>query len=826
MTLPAGPGSTCRTSIASARPSPLPGRTQESAPDGRAANRHPARRDETVPLWQRGSEGDSSSLHTSARPPQPPCRDRVRIALTSWRPCVSFRIQDDARRRHTDRAALPRAARLMTRARDAFYERRYEECIERCQETLAALLPRAADRRARTTSPPSPDEQADRFLGPVRRTRCRWSRRSASPASSPSSCAARRGSATSGAVPSPGASGGSSCRSPARRPPRCSPRRATRSRPCSAAGAGRRRDRRRPGAARPAPRPRSSASSPSTAQSLLASEVLVIFNGSELSARAGARPLAARSAAPARSGGLAASARRPRRGPLAFAAVAAIAALSLPVGVLGAALGPRLAPARARAPLRGARTAALAALAVLAAIRPPRAGPGSRSSPALARRRRGPGARVRLGGGGRARRRARSLALALIGAAWTPSRSRRFSPPPRSPRPRCILALRVPAPRARLLAGGARRAGAPRSRSPAPLGQSRRAQPGGALARPRARWRRATACAATSRCCARGGLVDAVRATAPAASPSPTPRPPRPSVAPAAARRAGGRAGSCSLDGAFGGALAEALKHPVEQVDYLESDPGARPLVRPHLPAGAGRGARGPARPAAPRGPAVVAGGQPRPVRRGAPRRGGAGERACQPPRDPGVLRPRPARRSAGGRASLRSLSAAPRTTSAPSCGCATPRSRAPSAAAFPGVAGAAADNPLTLLGLGRDRGPAPTPGASPRGCASAASRHRTLAPEVIRGAARSRRAACAAARTAGDAGGAENRDAAPAAYLYHVLLPRSRRRPRRRGLAGGARRSRRWWVFALPALDRRARPARAAREPRGRRRRSASPPP
>lgn len=64
----------------------------------------------------------------------------------------------------TDRAALLRAARLMTKARDAFYERRYEECIERCQETLVALLP-PLPAGGPDAPPPTPEEQADRFLG-------------------------------------------------------------------------------------------------------------------------------------------------------------------------------------------------------------------------------------------------------------------------------------------------------------------------------------------------------------------------------------------------------------------------------------------------------------------------------------------------------------------------------------------------------------------------------------------------------------------------------------------------------------------------------------
>ena len=64
----------------------------------------------------------------------------------------------------TDRTALMRAARLMAKARDAFYERRYEESVERCQETLAALTPPLAPADP-SMPPPTPEEQADRFLG-------------------------------------------------------------------------------------------------------------------------------------------------------------------------------------------------------------------------------------------------------------------------------------------------------------------------------------------------------------------------------------------------------------------------------------------------------------------------------------------------------------------------------------------------------------------------------------------------------------------------------------------------------------------------------------
>jgi hypothetical protein len=62
------------------------------------------------------------------------------------------------------KTALMRATRLMTRARDAFYERRYEEAVERCQEALVALLPNPAG-QPQPPAPPTPDELAERFLG-------------------------------------------------------------------------------------------------------------------------------------------------------------------------------------------------------------------------------------------------------------------------------------------------------------------------------------------------------------------------------------------------------------------------------------------------------------------------------------------------------------------------------------------------------------------------------------------------------------------------------------------------------------------------------------
>ena len=62
-----------------------------------------------------------------------------------------------------DKTALSRAVRLMNKARDAFYDRRYEESVERCQETLQALIPVAGCERP-PTAPPSPDDLAVRFL--------------------------------------------------------------------------------------------------------------------------------------------------------------------------------------------------------------------------------------------------------------------------------------------------------------------------------------------------------------------------------------------------------------------------------------------------------------------------------------------------------------------------------------------------------------------------------------------------------------------------------------------------------------------------------------
>lgn len=62
-----------------------------------------------------------------------------------------------------EKAALSRAVRLMNKARDAFYERRYEEAVERCQETLEALLP-APGAPAAQVPAPTPDEQAVLFL--------------------------------------------------------------------------------------------------------------------------------------------------------------------------------------------------------------------------------------------------------------------------------------------------------------------------------------------------------------------------------------------------------------------------------------------------------------------------------------------------------------------------------------------------------------------------------------------------------------------------------------------------------------------------------------
>jgi hypothetical protein len=62
-----------------------------------------------------------------------------------------------------EKSALSRAARLMNKARDAFYDRRYEESVERCQETLEALLP-LPEATPPPAAPPTPDDLANRFL--------------------------------------------------------------------------------------------------------------------------------------------------------------------------------------------------------------------------------------------------------------------------------------------------------------------------------------------------------------------------------------------------------------------------------------------------------------------------------------------------------------------------------------------------------------------------------------------------------------------------------------------------------------------------------------
>lgn len=49
----------------------------------------------------------------------------------------------------------------MNKARDAFYDHRYEESVELCQETLQALLPVSA---AVSPEPPTPDDLAVHFL--------------------------------------------------------------------------------------------------------------------------------------------------------------------------------------------------------------------------------------------------------------------------------------------------------------------------------------------------------------------------------------------------------------------------------------------------------------------------------------------------------------------------------------------------------------------------------------------------------------------------------------------------------------------------------------
>lgn len=71
-------------------------------------------------------------------------RDGERIAPSDTRPGA---------------APIVRARRFLLKARDAFYERRFAETVERCQEALSALLPPGGPGRA------SPEEQRDLFLG-------------------------------------------------------------------------------------------------------------------------------------------------------------------------------------------------------------------------------------------------------------------------------------------------------------------------------------------------------------------------------------------------------------------------------------------------------------------------------------------------------------------------------------------------------------------------------------------------------------------------------------------------------------------------------------
>jgi len=62
-----------------------------------------------------------------------------------------------------EKPVLSRAARLMNKARDAFYDRRYEEAVERCQEALESLLP-VAEEAPPAAAQPTPDDLALRFL--------------------------------------------------------------------------------------------------------------------------------------------------------------------------------------------------------------------------------------------------------------------------------------------------------------------------------------------------------------------------------------------------------------------------------------------------------------------------------------------------------------------------------------------------------------------------------------------------------------------------------------------------------------------------------------
>jgi len=247
-------------------------------------------------------------------------------------------------------------------------------------------------------------------------------------------------------------------------------------------------------------------------------------------------------------------------------------------------------------------------------------------------------------------------------------------------------------------------------------------------------------------------------------------------------------------DGAVGGALAEALKHPVESLDYFESDPAAIPLVRPHLPA------------------ALAASLDDRRVRllRGDLR----SWLAAHPGRydavllgsvEPGsALANRHATReffqlvraglSDQGVASI-ALSGAPNYLSQELLTRNASVARA-FGAAFQGMR-VLQDNPLTLIGsaaLAVDTDPTLVAARlNERGI-----RTRTLSPAVVRALLAPERAA-GVQRQLAAARAPENRDAAPEAYFHHLRYRESAVDPAAAAWLTAVGGRLRWWAFALP---------------------------
>ena len=681
---------------------------------------------------------------------------------------------------HTDRAALLRAARLMTKARDAFYERRYEECIERCQESLGALLPPLPRRRPGRSRPRRPRSRPTASSAPTPGC-CRWSRPSASRGSSPSSCGARRGSATSAGGRSPAATGGSSSRSPARRPPRCSPPRGAPSRRCSA------------GAAAAVTGPGSAAASAApaaallgflsvAAQAILARELLVVFHGSELAlglvlavwlllGGAGSA-LAARALGGRRPGARGARRGRGRCRPLA------------PRRRSSARVGPPPFSRLRRGRSPGSGTARSRRWRC-SPPRPPRVAPGSRSRRRSAATRAGrgaptPGSRPAGSPAGRlsplafaagtvdAFTLAAAVAAAtLAAAAW-------------------LVARGGGAHCARVLA-----AGLAALRSPLAL-----AGPlGGLAARSQAaRWPGLELLAARDGRHGNAALARVAGQVTLFANGEPAFSFPDPESAETAAHLpllAAPRVARVLLTAeALGGALAEALKHPVTAVDVVVADPDVLPLVLPQLPAALAAALEDPRVRLRHGDLRAWVAAHPRRLRRRAPRlassrrapsptgwRPGSSSRSCGR-----ALRP-------GGVAAL-SLSSSPNYLG-PELRLRNASVARALAAAFPRVEVLRAESahaPRLGRAGSRSRDPGPPRRAAAGAAASRPARSRPRSSPRCSTPSAPR----APARELRETRAAENRDARAGRLPLPRPLPRGRRRPPRRGLARRARRSRR----------------------------------